>query len=177
MHVRPDNPLIVQGDGKVLVETRHTRYEEARDFLSRFAELEASPEHLHTYRIGPLSLWNAAATGMTFEEITTRLRELSKFDIPPNVLETVRDTIFTVEYSVRTAMEAVYTLLDVDRGVPEVFGSVYDVRELLKSTSKLMDGRKPIEVMLPTLLTVFALAKDKVEKNVVTQLAKRYNVL
>ena len=93
MHVRPDNPLIVQGDGKVLVETRHTRYEEARDFLSRFAELEASPEHLHTYRIGPLSLWNAAATGMTFEEITTRLRELSKFDIPPNVLETVRDTI------------------------------------------------------------------------------------
>ena len=88
MHVRPDNPLIVQGDGKVLVETRHTRYEEARDFLSRFAELEASPEHLHTYRIGPLSLWNAAATGMTFEEITTRLRELSKFDIPPNVLET-----------------------------------------------------------------------------------------
>jgi len=91
--------------------------------------------------------------------------------------ETVRDTIFTVEYSVRTAMEAVYTLLDVDRGVPEVFGSVYDVRELLKSTSKLMDGRKPIEVMLPTLLTGFALAKDKVEKNVVTQLAKRYNVL
>ena len=91
--------------------------------------------------------------------------------------QTVRDTIFTVEYSVRTGMEAVYTLLDVDRGVPEVFGSVYDVRELLKSTSKLMDGRKPIEVMLPTLLTVFAFLKDKVEKNVVTQLAKKYNVL
>jgi len=93
MHVRPDNPLIVQGDGKVLVETKHGRYEEARDFLSRFAELEASPEHLHTYRINPLSLWNAASAGMTFDEIVTGLLELSKFDIPQNVLDTVRETI------------------------------------------------------------------------------------
>ena len=69
MHVRPDNPLIVQGDGKVLVETQHARYEETRDFLGRFAELEASPEHLHTYRINPLSLWNAASAGMNTTEI------------------------------------------------------------------------------------------------------------
>lgn len=93
MHVRPDNPLIVQGDGKVLVETKHGRYEEARDFLSRFAELEASPEHLHTYRINPLSLWNAASVGMNLDEIVNGLRELSKFDVPQNVLDTIRDTI------------------------------------------------------------------------------------
>lgn len=93
MHVRPDNPLIVQGDGKVLVETKHGRYEEARDFLSRFAELEASPEHLHTYRINPLSLWNAASVGMSFDEITRGLLDFSKFDIPQNVLDTIRDTI------------------------------------------------------------------------------------
>ena len=78
MHVRPDNPLIVQGDGKVLVETQHPRYEETRDFLGRFAELEASPEHLHTYRINPLSLWNAASAGMNTSEIVGGLRELSK---------------------------------------------------------------------------------------------------
>lgn len=51
-----------------------------------------------------------------------------------------RDTIFTTEYSVRTAMEAVYKLLDVERGVPEVFGSIYDIRELLKSSAVLRDG-------------------------------------
>src|SRR5699024_3500575 len=50
-----------------------------------------------------------------------------------NFAETERDTVFTTEYSVRTAMEAVYTLLDVDRGVPEVFGSAYDVRVLLRA--------------------------------------------
>ncbi len=48
--------------------------------------------------------------------------------------ETARDTIFTTEYSMRTGMEAVYTLLNVDRGVPEVWGSVYDVRDLLNAT-------------------------------------------
>lgn len=56
--------------------------------------------------------------------------------------ETERDTIFTTEYSIRTGMEAVYTLLDIDRGVPEVWGSVYDVRDLLNATVALRDGKK-----------------------------------
>lgn len=93
MQVRPDNPLIVQGDGKVLVETNHERYEEARDFLGRFAELEASPEMLHTYRITPLSLWNAACAGLKKDEIITGLRGMSKFDVPGEVLETISSTI------------------------------------------------------------------------------------
>ena len=63
--------------------------------------------------------------------------------------DTPRDTVFTTEYSVRTAMEAVYGLLGVDRGVPEVWGSVYDIRELLHSTVCLMDGRSPLDVSLP----------------------------
>ena len=63
--------------------------------------------------------------------------------------ETPRDTVFTTEYSVRTAMEAVYGLLGVDRGVPEVWGSVYDIRELLDSSVKLMDGMSPLEIELP----------------------------
>lgn len=57
--------------------------------------------------------------------------------------ETPRDTIFTTEYSIRTGMEAVYTLLDVDRGVPEVWGSKYDVRELLRACYYAID-KKPI---------------------------------
>lgn len=65
--------------------------------------------------------------------------------------ETPRDTIFTTEYSVRTAMEAVYGLLGVDRGVPEVWGSVYDVRELLDASVKLMDGKSPLEINLGPL--------------------------
>ena len=68
--------------------------------------------------------------------------------------ETPRDTVFTTEYSVRTAMEAVYGLLGVDRGVPEVWGSVYDIRELLDSSVKLMDGKSPLEISLPGPLNV-----------------------
>ena len=93
MHVRPDNPLIVQGDGKVLLETKHPRYEEVRDFLSRFAELESSPEHLHTFRIHPLSLWNAASSGMRRDEIVDGLRAHSKFDVPPDVLTRISETV------------------------------------------------------------------------------------
>lgn len=63
--------------------------------------------------------------------------------------ETPRDTVFTTEYSVRTAMEAVYGLLGVDRGVPEVWGSVYDVRDLLDATIKLADGKSPLDTKLP----------------------------
>ena len=70
--------------------------------------------------------------------------------------DTPRDTVFTTEYSVRTAMEAVYGLLGVDRGVPEVWGSVYDVRTLLDSAVCLMDGRSPLDIDLPAPL---ALAK------------------
>ena len=63
--------------------------------------------------------------------------------------ETPRDTIFTTEYSVRTAMEAVYGLCGVDRGVPEVWGSTYDIRDLLNATVQLRDGKKITDLKLP----------------------------
>ena len=93
MQLNPSNPVIVQGDGKVLLETQHPSFDDAREFLSRFAELESSPELLHTYRISALSLWNAASSGMTRDEIVTTLRGLSKFDIPEDVLRQIEDTI------------------------------------------------------------------------------------
>lgn len=77
--------------------------------------------------------------------------------------ETKRDTIFTTEYSIRTAMEAVYTLLNVDRGVPEVWGSVYDIRDLLNATVKLRDGKKAtdMDMNLPQRMAVKELLKDR----------------
>ncbi|MCC8174196.1 MAG: oleate hydratase [Odoribacter sp.] len=77
-----------------------------------------------------------------------------------NFAETERDTVFTTEYSVRTAMEAVYTLLNVDRGVPEVFALFFDIRELIKSSSYLLDGRKLKDVKVPFLF-------KQVEKRVI----------
>ncbi|TMQ33906.1 MAG: helicase, partial [Planctomycetota bacterium] len=69
MNYDPSNPLIVQGDRSILVEVDNPKYAKARDALAPFAELEKSPEHIHTYRLTPLSLWNAAAAGHTAEEM------------------------------------------------------------------------------------------------------------
>ena len=92
--------------------------------------------------------------------------------------ETPRDTIFTTEYSMRTGMEAVYTLLNIDRGVPEVWGSVYDVRCLLDATTKLRDG-KPINEMKLSWLEKKVLNKaiKKLDNTDAMKLIKRYKVI
>ena len=75
-------------------------------------------------------------------------------------------------------MEAVYTLLDIDRGVPEVFGSCYDVRVLLDSTSKMMDGKKLSDLKLPFATEVVAKkGLKKIEDTVIEDLLKRYNLI
>lgn len=92
--------------------------------------------------------------------------------------ETKRDTIFTTEYSIRTAMEAVYTLLNVDRAVPEVWGSVYDIRDLLNATVKLRDG-KPITDMELGFKEKIALkeALKTIKGTDIEKLLKEYNVI
>ncbi len=87
----PDNPLIVQGDHSILLETASPRFEEARDALLGFAELVKSPEYVHTWRLTPLSLWNAAAAGHTADAVIARLHDLAKFPVPQNVPATIRD--------------------------------------------------------------------------------------
>jgi len=92
--------------------------------------------------------------------------------------ETPRDTIFTTEYSVRTAMEAVYGLAGVDRGVPEVWGSVYDIRELLDSSVKLMDGKSPLEIELPGPLdNIKKPLLRKLKGTVIEKLLKEHGIL
>ena len=92
--------------------------------------------------------------------------------------ETKRDTIFTTEYSMRTAMEAVYTLLSIDRGVPEVWGSAYDIRDLLDATVKLRDGKKITDMELG-LVEKLAFKKilAKVEGTDIEKLLKEYHVI
>ncbi len=93
MIYNPANPLIVQGDKTILLEVHNPLFEEARAILSPFAELEKSPEHIHTYRISPLSLWNAAASGLNAEAMLDGLERYSKFDIPDNVRRDILDYV------------------------------------------------------------------------------------
>ena len=93
MAERSEGPLIVQSDRSVLLETAHPRYQEARDSIARFAELEKSPEHIHTYRLSPLSLWNAAASGLSAAQILSALDGLSKYPVPQNVRFDVEDVV------------------------------------------------------------------------------------
>lgn len=81
----PTHPLIVHADRTVVLETFNPRAAEARVAIAPFAELERSPEHLHTYRITPLTLWNAASAGLDGAAILEALRRYSKFPLPPSL--------------------------------------------------------------------------------------------
>src|SRR5213595_1628353 len=87
----PANPFIVQSDRSILVEVDNPKYAAARDALAPFAELEKSPEHIHTYRITDLSLWNAAAAGMTAAQMLEVLAHYSKFPLPTNLAADVEE--------------------------------------------------------------------------------------
>ncbi len=95
-----------------------------------------------------------------------------------NFAETPRDTVFTTEYSIRTGMEAVYTLLDIERGVPEVWGSMYDVRDLMNATVQLRDG-KPITDMDLGLIKRFELkeALKAIKGTEIEKLMKEHKVI
>ena len=80
-----DNPLIIQTDKTILLDVHAPRAEECRDALLPFAELEKSPEHIHTYRLTPLSLWNAASAGFCAEDAVKVLREYARYDVPQAV--------------------------------------------------------------------------------------------
>jgi len=84
-------PLIIQSDNTLLLEVEHPDFENTRDAISPFSELEKSPEHIHTYRITPLSLWNAAASGLTTEDILQYLSNYTRYDIPQPVIATIKE--------------------------------------------------------------------------------------
>jgi DNA excision repair protein ERCC-3 len=85
------NPLIVQSNSTLLLEVNNPLFADARDAITTFAHLEKSPEHIHTYSITPLSLWNAAALGMTPADVVALLDKFSKYDLPGNVADGIAE--------------------------------------------------------------------------------------
>ena len=88
-----DGPLIVQSDRTVLLEVAHPEAENARHELAIFAELERAPEHIHTYRITRLGLWNARAAGHGADDMLATLDRWSRFPVPASVSIDIRETV------------------------------------------------------------------------------------
>ena len=86
-------PLIVQSDGSLLLDVHTESFESARAEISSFAELEKSPEHMHTYRITPLSLWNSASAGIGSDSALVSLERWSRFPVPENIITTIKETV------------------------------------------------------------------------------------
>ena len=86
-----DNPLIVQGDRSLLLDVHAPLAEECRNALIPFAELEKSPEHLHTYKLTPLSLWNAASAGFSADDAVAVLEKFARYDVPQAVVAWIKE--------------------------------------------------------------------------------------
>ena len=86
------NPLIVQSDKTLLLDVHAPLAEECRNALIAFAELERSPEHLHTYRLSPLSLWNASSAGISTKQIIEALEKFAKYDVPQSIKDWIENT-------------------------------------------------------------------------------------
>jgi len=89
----PDGPLIVQSDKTLLLEIDHAQAEDCRRDIAPFAELERSPEHIHTYRVTPLALWNARAAGHDAEQVIDALLRYSRYPVPHALLVDIADTM------------------------------------------------------------------------------------
>ena len=87
-----ENPLIVQGDRSLLLDVHAPLAEDCRNALIPFAELEKSPEHLHTYRLTPLSLWNAASAGFSADDAIEVLQQYARYDVPQSVTMWIKET-------------------------------------------------------------------------------------
>ncbi|MGW9402993.1 DNA repair helicase XPB [Arthrobacter sp. NPDC055585] len=88
-----DGPLIVQSDKTILLEVDHPQAVEARHAIAAFAELERAPEHIHSYRLTPLGLWNARAAGLDAEQVLNTLLTYSRFPVPHTLLVDIEETM------------------------------------------------------------------------------------
>src|SRR2546423_15392092 len=88
-----DGPLIVQSDRTLLLEVDHADAAACRADIAPFAELERSPEHVHTYRLTPLALWNASAAGHDAEQVVDALLTYSRFPVPHALLVDIAETM------------------------------------------------------------------------------------
>ncbi len=134
-----DKPLIVQSDHTALLEVDHPGADDCRAGLARFAELEKSPEHVHTYRITPLSLWNARAAGMTAEEMAGVLRDYSRYAVPPSILVEIADQV--ARYG-RLQLRKVDDRLELSSAEPAVLEEVLRSKKVAPLGLRRLDGNR-----------------------------------
>ena len=151
MAVESSNPLIVQSDRTLLLDVHAGRAEEARAAILPFAELEKSPEHIHTYRITPLSLWNAASAGFTPHDVVRVLDEFTRYPIPSGITAGFEDTMArygkirliseeqlvseAASQAVREAMPDMLLLTASDRAVLAEIGAAKALEKYLEKTA------------------------------------------
>jgi len=163
MQYNPANPLIVQGDRTILLEVDNPLHAEARDAIAPFAELEKSPEHIHTYRLTPLSLWNAAAAGMTSDEMVESLEAYSKFPLPPSLPSDLRDLVSRYGRVRLQRVDGELRLITQDRALIEELARQRGVKDYLgarvdDTSFAIDDGNRG--VLKQALITVGYPAED-----------------
>ncbi|MCE9636776.1 MAG: helicase-associated domain-containing protein [Planctomycetes bacterium] len=85
----PEHPVLVQADGSILLDAHHARADEAREALAPYAEIVSAPEHVHTYRLSSVSIWNALALGRGGDDVKIDVGRFSRYGIPPNVVSNI----------------------------------------------------------------------------------------
>lgn len=128
-----NQPLIIQADKTLLLDTHHPLFDEVRRRIIVFSELVKTPEHIHFYRITPISLWNSAANGVSLEEILSTLETYKKYDIPKNVPEYI-ERHYTV-----------YGKIVLERLSPEKLLLKIGDEKLRERVKTLLDGQKAEE--------------------------------
>ena len=140
-------PVIVQGDSTLLLDVHDPGFEEARNAIGAFAELEKSPEHIHTYRMSALSLWNAASAGWSADEVVSVLDTYSRYPVPDHIAENVRDLISRFGKLVLRAYDGHELFLEVtDDAIRTEIASHKRVQGMLRSAE--LDGHRGFVVSL-----------------------------
>ncbi|MFC1693074.1 DNA repair helicase XPB [Candidatus Latescibacterota bacterium] len=137
MMYKQNNPLIVQSDRTILLEVDNPNFVSARNALSHFAELEKSPEHIHTYRLSPLSLWNAASLGITSKEVKADLERFSKYDIPQNIRFEITEQIS--RYG-KLKLSADGDLLRLESSDPQIINEIWNNDNIRPYIDELLDN-------------------------------------
>jgi DNA excision repair protein ERCC-3 len=154
MAYQPENPLIIQSDRSILLETHSPLAGAAREAIAPFAELVKSPEHIHTYQLTPLSIWNARAAGLEVTEMLAKLSEFSKFPVPESILSEIealgRRYGLTVIILDENASEHSLILRTVDKPLAELLARHESVAPLL--SARFSDTEFSVSVGLRGLL-------------------------
>ena len=137
--IMPESPLIVQSDRTLLLDVHAEKADEARSAILPFAELEKSPEHIHTYRITPLSLWNAASAGFRHTDIAQILTMYSRYQIPSGIVEGFSD-VMSRHGKIRMIAGADDNELFLKIADPAVHAEVHALKSLDKYITKTASG-------------------------------------